>query len=301
MRILVSGASGLVGRATAKELLTQGHRVSRLVRPGALRGAGDIAWDPSAGTLDAASAEGADAVVHLAGASIGEGRWNPARKKLLRDSRVAATNKLVASLAKLKRPPLVIVSASAVGYYGNRGDEILTEASAPGSDFLATLCKDWETEVHGAESFGARVVMLRCGMILAREGGGLPRMAMPFRFGAGGRLGSGKQWTSWVSLEDVTAIILFALGEERMRGPANGVAPDPVTNMEFTLTLGAVLHRPVLFPVPNIALRLALGEMADALLLASQRVMPKQLKDLGYEFRQPEFCNALRARLVTHP
>jgi uncharacterized protein (TIGR01777 family) len=297
MRILVSGASGLVGRAAVKELHARSHRVCRLARPGGLRDAGDVAWDPAAGTLDASSAEGVDAVLHLAGASIGEGRWNPARKKLIRDSRVDATSKLVASMAKLKRPPLVIVSASAVGYYGNRGDEILTEASASGGDFLASVCKDWEAAVRGAESFGARVVMLRFGMILAREGGGLPRMAMPFRFGAGGRLGSGRQWMSWVSLEDAAAMILFALGEQKLHGPVNGVAPSPVTNMEFTRTLGAVLHRPALFPVPSFALRLALGEMADALLLASLRVVPKQLTDVGYEFRHPELSAALRANL----
>jgi uncharacterized protein len=297
MRILVSGASGLVGRAAVKELHARGHRVCRLARPGGFRDAGDVAWDPCAGTLDASSAEGADAVLHLAGASIGAGRWNPARKKLIRDSRVDASIKLVASMAKLKRPPLMMVSASAVGYYGNRGDEILTEASASGSDFLARVCKDWEAAVRGAESFGARVVMLRFGMILAREGGGLPQMAMPVRFGAGGRLGSGRQWMSWVSLEDAAAMILFALGEQKVRGPANGVAPNPVTNMEFTRSLGAVLHRPALFPVPSFALRLALGEMADALLLASQRVVPKQLTDVGYEFRQPELSVALRANL----
>jgi uncharacterized protein len=297
MRIMVSGASGLVGRAAVKELHTQGHLVSRLARPGALPAAGDVAWNPSAGTLDAASAEGMDAVVHLAGASIGEGRWNPARKKLLRDSRVDATSKLVASLARLKRPPLVIVSTSAVGYYGNRGDEILTEASTPGSDFLASVCEDWEAAVRGAEYFSARVVMLRFGMILAREGGGLPRMALPFRFGAGGRLGSGKQWTSWVSLKDAVGMILFALEEGNLRGPANGVSPNPVTNMEFTRVLGTVLHRPALFPVPGFALRVALGEMADALLLASQRVVPNQLTNLGYEFRQPELSMALRTNL----
>ncbi len=294
MRILVSGASGMVGRAAVGAMRGEGHRVNRLARPGTKREPGDAGWDPLTGALDGGAAEGAEAVVHLAGASIAEGRWNEGRKARIRESRGEATRRLVASLGKLKKPPLVFISASAVGYYGSRGDEMLTEASAPGSDFLAEVSWEWEEAARGAEGYGARVAMLRFGMILAREGGGLPRMAIPFRFGAGGKLGSGKQWMSWVALEDAAGMILYALGEEKLRGAANAVAPEPVRNEEFTRTLGKVLRRPALFPAPGFALRLALGEMAEALLLASQRAMPARLSELGYRYRQADLEQALR-------
>jgi uncharacterized protein (TIGR01777 family) len=301
MKILVSGSSGLVGTALVEALLREGHAVCRLMRPQSARKPGgpqaiEVRWDPISGELDSAAAEGAQAAVHLAGASIAE-RWTDARKRVLRSSRVDATRQLVAALAKLGRPPAVFVSASAIGYYGDRGDEELTETSAPGTDFLAVLARDWEAEAARAEGFGARVAILRQGVILAPHGGALPRMLLPFRLGLGGRLGSGKQWMSWLTLDEVVGIIRAVLENAGWRGPINAVAPNPVRNAEFTTILGRVLHRPTLFPAPAMALRLALGEMAQTLLLASQRVLPKKLQEFGYNFRQPELEPALSALL----
>jgi uncharacterized protein (TIGR01777 family) len=299
MRILVSGSTGFLGTALVETLEGQGHAVTRLVRPGtAQRSASsvlaqDIAWDPVTGQFGAAAAEGAEALIHLAGASIAEGRWNTSRKQLLRTSRIDATRNLVGALAKLQRPPRVIVAASAIGYYGNRGDETLNEASAPGSDFLAELCREWEAETARGAEFGARVVNLRLGIILAAHGGALPRMALPFKLGAGGRLGDGRQWMSWLSLPEVVSIIQFALANSGLSGPVNAVTPNPVRNSEFTAALAKSLHRPALFPAPAFALRLALGEMADALLLPSQKVMPSKLVDSGYRFLQPDLASAL--------
>jgi hypothetical protein len=252
-----------------------------------------VEWDPVGGRFDAAGAEGADALVHLAGASIAEGRWNPKRKELLRTSRIDATRHLIGALSKLQRPPRVVVAASAIGYYGNRGDEALTEASASGSDFLAALCREWEAENARASGFGARVAIVRFGIILDAHGGALPRMALPFKFGAGGRLGSGRQWMSWVTLRETVNIIQFALENPNVSGPVNVVAPNPVRNSEFTRILAATLHRPALLPAPEFALRLALGEMADALLLSSQKVAPSRLLDSGYPFTQPDLAGAL--------
>ena len=301
MKILVSGSSGLVGTALVEALLWEGHTVGRLMRPQSARKpdgprASEVGWDPLSGELESAAAEGAQAVVHLAGASIAE-RWNDARKRVLRSSRVDATRQLVAALAKLAQPPAVFVSASAIGYYGDRGAEELTETSAPGTDFLAVLARDWEAEAARAEGFGARVAILRQGVILASHGGALPRMLLPFRLGLGGRLGSGKQWMSWLTLDDVVGIIRAALENASWRGPINAVAPNPVRNAEFTAILGRVLHRPALFPAPAMALRLALGEMAETLLLASQRVLPRKLQELGYNFRQSALEPVLSALL----
>ena len=215
------------------------------------------------------------------------------RKQLLRTSRIDATRHLIGALAKLQRPPRVIVAASAIGYYGNRGDETLTEASAPGNDFLSGLCREWEAETARGAEFGARVVTLRFGIILAAHGGALPRMALPFKLGAGGRLGNGRQWMSWITLREVTSIVYFALATPGLAGPVNVVSPNPVRNSEFTEVLAKALHRPALFPAPAFALRLALGEMADALLLISQRVMPLKLADSGYAFLQPDLAGAL--------
>jgi uncharacterized protein (TIGR01777 family) len=300
MRILVSGSTGFLGTALVESLEGQGHAISRLVRPGTSGkntvggGAqGAIAWDPVARQFDLAAAEGADALVHLAGASIAEGRWNVSRKELLGTSRTNATRHLIGALTKLQRPPRVIVAASAVGYYGNRGDETLTEASAPGNNFLAGLCREWEAETARAVELGARVVSLRFGIILAAHGGALPRMVTPFKLGAGGRLGDGRQWMSWLTLPEVINIIQFALENPALTGPVNTVTPNPVRNSEFTAVLAKTLHRPALFPAPAFALRLALGEMADALLLVSQRVMPSKLADSGYAFLQPSLASAL--------
>ena len=299
MRILVSGSTGFLGTALVETLKGQDHSIARLVRPGtSVKSVGGVhaqavAWDPVTGRFDAAGAEGADVLIHLAGASIAGGRWNTSRKELLRTSRMDATRHLIGALGKLQRPPRVIVSASAVGYYGNRGDETLTEASTQGNDFLAGLCREWEAETaHGAE-FGARVVNLRFGIILAAHGGALPRMALPFKLGAGGRLGDGRQWMSWLTLREAVSIVQFALATPGVTGPVNAVTPNPVQNKEFTSGLAKALRRPALFPAPAFALRLALGEMADALLLASQRVMPSKLADSGYRFLQPALANAL--------
>jgi len=236
--------------------------------------------------------------VHLAGASIAEGRWTAARKRLLRDSRVAATHSLIDALKKLTRPPGVFIGASAIGFYGDRGDEELTESSTPGTDFLADLTRQWEVASLRASEFGARSVVLRTGIVLDKRGGALPRMALPFRLGAGGRLGSGRQWMSWLALEELVAMIQYALATDSLAGPANAVSPHPVRNADFTKVLARVLHRPAIFPAPDFALRLALGEMADALLLASQRVLPKKFESLRYRFLLPDLESALRAVLA---
>jgi uncharacterized protein (TIGR01777 family) len=297
MKILISGASGLVGRALAGVLRAQGHQVARLVRPGSTASADDISWDPSAATVDVAAMEGADAVVHLSGASVAGGRWTPARKASLRSSRIDTTRVLVDALASLRQKPRVFVCASAIGCYGDRGDEILTESSAIGTDFLSLVVREWEAEAARAEVSGIRTVELRFGVILSAEGGALAAMLRPFKFGMGGRLGSGKQWMSWISLEDAVGVVCSAITDVQLTGPLNVVAPNPLRNAEFTRITAAVLHRPAIFAAPAFALRIALGEMADGLLLASLRVMPERLLATGYQFRSPEFELALRALL----
>jgi len=301
MKILISGSSGLVGSAVVTALGLEGHYMYRLVRPQSRTGGTGsertARWDPVTGEFDLAAAEGAEAVVHLAGASIGEGRWNEERKRILRSSRVEATRHLVSALAKLNRPPAVLVSASAMGIYGDRGDEELTEESAPGHDFLAQLACDWEAEAARAEKFGARVALLRFGLILSQSGGALARMLTPFKLGLGGRLGSGRQWMSWVTLEDTAAIVRCALDNASLHGPVNVATSNPVRNVEFTKRLAQALHRPAIFPAPAIALRLMLGEMADALLLSSQRVVPRKLDRIGYRFQHTELAAAFASVL----
>lgn len=305
MKILISGSTGLVGSALVEALARDGHTVCRLVRPqtkasGGARGAFDVAWNPETGELGGA-AVGADAVVNLAGASIAGSRWSEARKKLLRGSRVDVTHSLVAALEKMNAKPSVLVSASAIGFYGNRGDEILTETSTPGDGFLADVAKDWEAEALRAETFRTRVVLLRFGIILAKDGGALPQMTLPFRFGLGGRVASGRQWMSWVALEDAVEIIKFALNTRDVSGPINVVAPEPVTNTEFSKTLADVLRRPALLPVPAMVLKLGLGsERAEALLLGSQRVIPVVLSRLGYTFAGPSIGPTLEKLLASH-
>ncbi len=278
MKILISGASGLVGSALQPALRAAGHDPVALRRPFAAN---------LPATLDAAGA-----LIHLAGAPIAEHRWTPRRKQLLRDSRIVATNELLAQLRQLPRPPAVVIAASAVGYYGNRDNEALTESKPPGEDFLARLVRDWETAALAAEDFGARVVLLRFGIILDAHGGALPRLLLPFRLGLGGRLGSGHQWTSWITLADVLALIQFALTHPEARGALNAVAPDPVTNADFTRALARALHRPAVLPVPAFVLRLLLGELADTVLLASQRAVPERLQELGFAFRHPTLPEA---------
>jgi len=256
-----------------------------------------VRWDPVSGQFDAAAGEGADALVHLAGASIAGGRWNAARKSLLRTSRLDATRHLIGALSRLQRPPRVLVTASAIGYYGDRNDETLTERSTPGNDFLAALCREWEAEAARGAEFGARVVMLRFGIILATHGGALARMLLPFKLGVGGRLGSGRQWMSWLTLDDTVEIVKLALASPALSGPVNTVTPQPVQNNDFTRILARALHRPALFPAPAFALRVALGEMADALLLVSQRVVPAKLQQAGYQFAHPDLATALEELL----
>jgi uncharacterized protein (TIGR01777 family) len=301
MKILVTGATGLVGTALVAALAREGHTVCRLVRSGTKSTGGtvgtfDVPWDPETGSLGGA-AVGAEAVVNLGGASIVAGRWTNLRKKLLRTSRVDSTRALVAALKKMNAKHDVLVSASAVGFYGNRGDEILTEESAPGNDFLGNLAKDWEAEALRAEEFGTRVVLARFGIILASEGGALPEMMLPFKFGVGGRIGDGKQWMSWVTLEDVVAILRLALIKRELRGPINVVAPEPVRNADFVKELAKAMRRPAIFPAPAVALRLAMGEMADALLLSSHRAVPQRLTREGYSFASRNLKDALETVL----
>lgn len=297
MKILISGASGLVGTALTKALRAEGGTVAHLVRPGGAAPDGGIRWDPAAGIVDASAMEGADVVVNLNGASIAGGRWTLARKAILRSSRVDATRALVDALACLRPKPRVLICASAVGYYGDRGGEILTESSGAGTGFLAALACDWEAEAMRAQSSGIRTVLVRFGVILSAEGGALPRMLTPFKLGVGGRLGSGKQWMPWIALEDAIGAIRFAIANAQLSGAVNLVAPNAVENAEFTRTLARALHRPAILPAPAFALRVALGEMAD-MLLASQRARPERLLDAGYAFRFDRLDAALHAILA---
>jgi uncharacterized protein len=291
VRILVTGSSGLVGSALIPFLESTGASITRLVRRPPQ--SGEISWDPSAGEIDAAGLEGFDAVVHLAGENIAARRWNAATKARLHHSRVLATRLLAETLADRVHPPRVLVSASAVGYYGDRGDEILAEPSSSGRNFLAGLCREWESASQAAEDAGIRVVRLRIGMVLSPRGGALAKMLPAFRLGVGGILGSGRQYMSWIAIDDLIAIIHRAIADEGVAGALNAVSPNPVTNREFTRALASVLSRPAVIPAPAFALRAALGEMADALLLSSQRAVPSRLEADGFQWKYPELRGAL--------
>jgi hypothetical protein len=298
MRVAVSGSTGLVGSELVTVLSAGGHDVVRLVRRVPAPGEKAVRWDPERGEVDAAGLEGLDAVVHLAGENVGSGRWTAARKAAIRDSRVKGTRLLCEALAGLARPPETLVCASAVGYYGDRGEEVLTEESPPGAGFLPEVSREWEAASGAASRKGIRVVTLRIGMVLSPKGGALARMLPLFRAGLGGVIGGGRQYVSWVALNDLPNIILHTLQRGDLRGPVNAVAPRPVTNREFTEALGKALSRPTPLPVPAFALRLAVGgEMADALLLSSARVVPKRLIDTGYTFLSPELEPTLRRLL----
>jgi len=296
VRVAMTGSHGLIGGALVEALSGGGHDVTRLVRGTA--GPGEVAWDPTGGTIDAARLEGHDAVVNLAGPGIGDRRWDADRKAAIRDSRVDGTGLLARTLASLERPPRVLASGSAVGFYGDRGDEELTEASTKGDGFLADVVDDWEQATAPAADAGVRVAHLRSGVVLSRRGGALAKQLGPFKAGLGGRIGSGRQYLSWITLDDEVAAIVHVLEHEDLRGPVNLTAPGAVTNAEFTRALGAALHRPTLLPVPMIALNLIFGsEMVREMLLGGQRVRPAALDASGFEFGQPEIEGALRAVL----
>jgi len=289
-RILVSGVSGPVGAALLPSLRDRGYKVVRLVR-GPASGDQQISWEP-AKPLPAESVSGFEAVIHLAGESI-VGRWTAAKKARISDSRVSGTRNLTEALAKAPQRPRILITASAAGYYGNRGDGWLREDSSPGHDFLADVCRQWEAATQAAAQAGIRTVNMRIGVILSPAGGALPQMLTPFRLGVGGKIGSGRQWWSWIDVNDVVGAIHHIVKTRQLQGPVNVVAPKPVTNEEFTKTLAGVLRRPAVFPVPAFAARLAFGEMADELLLASQRVEPTKLLSSGYRFQRSDLKTAL--------
>lgn len=293
--VAITGASGFIGSALVASLLADGHRVVRLVRRQAAPGAGEVEWHPEKGTIDTSALEGVDAVVHLAGENI-DTRWTDAARRRLRESRVEGTTLLARTLASLSSPPEVLVSGSAIGYYGSdRGEERLDEGSTPGTDFLGRLGVAWEEAAGAAAQAGIRVVHPRCGVVLAREGGALRRMLPAFQLGGGGRLGSGRQWMSWVSRVDAIRAIRFLIDRRDLAGAVNVVAPEPVTNSVFTEELGRALRRPTLMVVPRAALLLAFGAMADGTILASQRVYPDRLLAAGFEFHHPRIDQALAA------
>lgn len=294
MKILVSGSHGLVGKALLRSLTDDGHEVVRLVRGEHAFGAPEVEWRPDQGYIDVEHLEGIHAVVHLAGENIASGRWTAEKKRAIRESRVKGTALLSDALARLSQPPSVFLSASAIGYYGDRGDELLIEKSAPGKDFLASVCVEWEAATKPAAEKGIRTVCTRFGIILDANEGALAKMLPPFRMGIGGRIGDGKQWMSWIALDDVVNGLKFLMEDESVHGPVNFVAPNPVRNAEFTKTLGRVLSRPTFFPVPEFGVRLAFGEMADALLLSSQKVEPSILEDKGFLFSWPTLEPALK-------
>jgi len=295
--VAVTGATGFIGSALVARLRAAGMRVRRVTRGGRGRETDDIVWDPLRGALSPRDLDGAEAVVNLAGAPIAQ-RWTPARKRAIRESRVRGTELLVRTLAALERPPRVLVSGSAVCYYGDRGDEPLDEASAPGTDFLAEVAREWEASAGPAREAGVRVVLLRTGIVLGAHGGALDRLLAPFRLGLGGRIGSGRQWTSWIALDDELGAIEHALATDGLHGPANLVSPNPVTNAELAATLGHVLGRPAALPAPAFAVELAFGEMARTTILAGQRAYPGALLRTGFHFRHPTLEQALRFELA---
>ena len=293
MKITISGASGLIGRRLLKTLSGNGNALQVLSRHAGTNMPGGIKvfpWDPGKGEPPADSLRDTDAVIHLAGEPVAQ-RWSAETKKRIRDSRVEGTRNLVQAMAKLRQPPSTLICASAIGYYGSRGDEVLTESSPAGAGFLPEVCVAWEKEAMAAEALGMRVARVRIGIVLDRRGGALKKMLPPFQMGVGGKIGNGQQWMSWIHLEDLVGIVRFAL-ENPVKGAVNGVAPYPVTNRDFTKALAAAVHRPAIFPVPALALKLLFGEMSEVL-LASQRVQPKEAEAAGYRYRFPQLEGAL--------
>jgi uncharacterized protein (TIGR01777 family) len=298
--VAVTGSHGFIGSALLPALVREGHRPVRIVR-GQAAGDDELSWDPEAGTIDADGLEGIGGVVHLAGAGIGDRRWTDARKRLILETRTKGTSLLARTLAGLTRPPPTLVSASAIGYYGNRGGEPLDEQSTPGNDFVARVCVQWEGATAAAADAGIRVARVRSGLVLGRDGGVLPRLLLPFRLGLGGRIASGRQYMSWISIGDEVRAILHALTQDGVAGPVNLTGPAPVTNGEFTETLGRVLRRPTVIPTPLLPLRARYGsELVQHLLVEGQRVLPKRLETTGYRFTHSTLEDALRAAVDRH-
>jgi uncharacterized protein len=295
MKIIISGSTGLVGTALVFNLVAEGHEIFRLVRSKSEEG---IYWNPNEPVPDRSALEGFDVVIHLAGESIAEGRWNEEKKRKIRKSRIEGTRHLTEAITSLNSPPRLFICASASGYYGDRGTEILVEETPAGQGFLPDVCREWEAATDPAATKGIRVVNLRFGIILSQNGGALPKMLSPFRLGVGGRIGSGKQYWSWIDLEDVVGVIESVIQNETLQGPVNTSTPNPVTNAEFTQILARVLKRPAFFPVPAFAARAAFGEMADALLLCSARMQPSKLIASGYTFAYPDLESSLRHLLT---
>ena len=291
MKVLITGATGLIGTRLQETLRDAGHELLLASRKPSKDG-GYIQWDIHDGFAEPERLDGIDAVIHLAGENL-NGRWTDAKKKAIRESRILGTRNVVDTISNLRQRPRVLVSASAIGFYGDRGDDLMTETSPPGKGFLPEVCREWEAESRRAEDAGIRTVLLRAGIVLSKDGGALGTMLMPFKLGIGGVIGSGKQWMSWISLDDHAAVVKYALENEMIRGAVNSVSTNPVTNEEFTKTMGEVLYRPTLIPVPEFAVHLAFGEMGDTLLLDSTKVAPKRLEDAGFEFNFPDLKKAL--------
>ncbi|MCA9009052.1 MAG: TIGR01777 family oxidoreductase [Planctomycetaceae bacterium] len=296
--IAVTGATGMVGTELTAALRSSGHSVVGITRRESHKANESIIWDPAAGLKDPSRLEAVDAIVHLAGENIADRRWTPALKDRIRRSRVEGTRNLVKSLASIERRPKVLISASAIGYYGDRGEMVLDENATAGEGFLADVCRDWEHEAQAGAELGMRVVNVRIGVVLSRKGGALAKMLLPFKLGAGGIIGSGKQYWSWIGLHDLVRIICFCFEQDSVQGPVNAVSPNPMTNYEFTKGMGHVLHRPTVFPLPAFMAKLVLGEMANDLLLASARVMPQKLLQHGFEFHYPELAGCLEHELA---
>jgi uncharacterized protein len=287
MKILISGSSGLVGSHLVPFLRQKGHEVKKLVRHTSSLALDEIYWDPTKGELNPSDIQEFDAIINLAGENLGKGRWNEAKKQRILESRVKSTQLLAETISQLKNKPKVFINASAIGIYGEQGDEELNEESPEGKGFLSQVCHKWEAAANPIKEQSIRTVWMRLGMVLSTEGGGLKPMLVPFRLGLGGKLGSGKQFMSWIVLEDLLKAILFALTDDKLQGPVNAVSPNPVTNSTFTEVLGSVLHRPTWMPVPSMMAKLIFGEMADALILSSTRVFPKRLEEAGFQFDYP--------------
>ena len=297
MKIAISGSGGLVGSALSEALQRDGHSVNRLVRRAPTAPEQEIFYDAAAARIERQKLEGLDALVHLAGENIADGSWSSTRKQRIRSSRIDSTRLIAKALSDLDRPPSTLIQASAIGFYGDRGDEKLDESSPAGTGFLADLCRDWEAAAEPAQDAGIRVIWFRIGVVLAPHGGALPRMLRLFKLGLGGKLGRGRQFMSWIALHDLVRLIVFSLNHPDFAGPVNAVAPTPVRNEEFTRVLAGVLHRPAFMTAPAVALKLALGEMADEMLLASARIYPRRAEQAGFRFNHPDLESALRAEL----